>query len=172
MLTRPGSQPGPEGTRKLSTSPQGPRRLRKAILRMLVLSSVIQVASIVVADVAVYRAHGRHVGTYNSPVEIARMPLLSAGRTAHGVITYGGVATGILALGGVSAGVVAFGPISVGVFSFGALSLGIFALTALAVGWRALGALAFGHAALGALSVGRYAYGPGMAFGYHEAGGK
>lgn len=172
MLTRPGSQPGREWMRKLSTSPEGPRRLRKAILRILVLFGVLQVASIVVADVAVYRAHARHVGTYNSPVEITGMPLLSVGRTAHGVIAYGGVATGILAIGGVSAGVIAFGPISVGVFSFLALSLGIFALTALAIGWRAVGALAFGHAAPGALSVGRYAYGPGIAFGYHEAGGK
>jgi len=172
MRTRPGSQPGPEGMRKLSTSRQVPRRLRKAILRILVLSSVLQVASMVVADVAVYRAHGRHVGTYNSPVEIAGMPLLSAGGTAHGVIAYGGVATGILAIGGVSAGVIASGPTSVGVFSFGALSLGIFALAALAARWRAGGALAFGHAAFGALSIGRYVHGPGMAFGNHEAGGK
>jgi len=87
VLTRPGSQPGPERMRKLSTSPEGPRQLREAIPRILVLFSVIQVASIVVADVAVYRAHGRHGGTWR-----------------------------VLAIGGVSARVIAFGPISVGGF--------------------------------------------------------
>ena len=172
MLTRPGSRPGPEWMSKLASSPDGFRRIRKAILGISVFFGVLQVAAMVVAGSAVYRAHGRHLRAYNSPVQIAGMPLLSMGRTAHGVIAYGGVAAGIVAIGGVSAGVVAFGPISVGVFSFGALSLGVFVLGALAVGWRAVGALALGHATLGALAIGRYAYGPGIAFGYHEAGGK
>ena len=172
MLTRPGSEPGPEWMRKLGSSPEGFRQIRKAILGMSVLFGVLQVALIVVADIAVYRAHGRHQRSYNSPRKIAGMPLLSVGPIAHGVIAYGGVATGIVAIGGVTAGVIAFGPISVGVFSFGALSLGIFVLAALAVGWRAVGALAIGHATLGVLSIGRYAYGPGMAFGYHQASGK
>ena len=172
MLTRPGSEPGPAWMRKLSSSPEGFRQIRKAILGISVLVGVIQVASIVVADIAVYRAHGRHVRFYNSPIQIAGMPLLSVGRTAHGVLAYGGVATGIVAVGGVTAGVIALGAISVGIFSFGALSLGIFVMAALAVGWRAVGALAFGHAALGAVSIGRYAYGPGIALGYHEASGK
>ena len=39
-------------------------------------------------------------------------------------------------------------------------------------GWRLVRALAFGHAPLGAPAIGRYVYGPGMAFGNHEAGGK
>ena len=172
MVTRPGSRPGPEWMRKLGSSPDGFRQIRKALFGVLVFFGVIQAVSIVVADIAVYRAHGRHVRSYHSAIQTAGMPLLSVGRTAHGVIAYGGVATGIVAVGGVSAGVIAFGAISVGVFSFGALSLGIFALAALAVGWRAVGALALGHAALGALSIGRYAYGPGIAVGYHEASGK
>lgn len=172
MLTRPGSEPGPEWMRKLGSSQEGFRQIRKAILGICVLFGVLQVASIVAADSAVYRAHGRHVRSYNSRLQIAGMPLLSVGGTAHGVIAYGGVATGIVAIGGVTAGVIALGPISVGVFSFGALSLGIFVLAALAVGWRAVGAVAIGHAVLGAVSIGRYAYGPGIAFGYHEASGK
>jgi hypothetical protein len=172
MLTRPGSRRGPEWMSKLGSSPDGFRQIRKAILGISVLFGVLQVAAIVVADSAVYRAHGRHLRSYNSPVQIAGMPLLSVGRTAHGVIAYGGVAAGIVAIGGVSAGVIAFGAISVGIFSFGALSLGVFVLAALAVGWRAVGALALGHATVGALAIGRYAYGPGIAFGYHEASGK
>ena len=172
MLIRPGSEPGPEWMRKLASSPDGFRQIRKAILGVSVLFGVLQVASIVVVDIAVYRAHGRHVRSYNSPIQIAGMPSLSVGRTAHGAIACGGVSTGIVAVGGVTAGVIALGPISAGVFSFGALSLGIFVLAALAVGWRAVGALAVGHATLGVLSVGRYAYGPGIAFGYHEASGK
>ena len=171
MLTRPRSEPGPAWMRRLSSSPEGFRQIREAILGIRVLFGVMQVASIVVADIAVYRAHGRHVRSYNSPIQIAGMPLLSVGRTAHGVIAYGGVATGIVAIGGATAGVIALGPISVGIFSFGALPLGIFVLAALAVGWRAVGALALGHAALD-VSIGRYAYGPGIAVGYREASGK
>lgn len=172
MLTRPGSEPGPEWMRRLGSSPEGFRQIRKAILGIVIFFGVIQVASIVVADIAVYRAHGRHLRSYESPTQIAGMPLISMGRTAHGVIACGGLATGIVAIGGVTAGVIAFGAISVGVFSFGALSVGILVLAAVAIGWRAVGALALGHATLGVLAIGRYAYGPGIALGYHEASGK
>ena len=172
MLSRPGSEPGPEWMRRLASSPEGFRQIRKVVLGVLVLFGVIQVAAMVVADIAVYRAHGRHVRSYESPIQIAGMPLLSVGRTAHGIIACGGVATGIVAIGGVTAGVVAFGATSVGVFSVGALSVGIFVLAAVAIGWRAVGALAFGHATVGVLAIGRYAYGPGIALGYHEASGK
>lgn len=169
MLTRPGSEPGPAWMRELALDP---RRLRKAILGVIIFFGLIQVGSIVVADLAVYRAHGRHVRTYNSRIKIAGMPLLSVGGKAHGVIAYGGLATGIVAIGGVAAGVVAFGGVSVGVFAFGGLTIGLIVLGAGAVGWRALGAVAVGHAALGSLAIGRYAYaGPGVAFGYHEASG-
>lgn len=171
MLTRPGSERGPEWMRKLG-SPEGFRQIRKAILGLSVLFAVIQVASLAVADIAGYRARGRHLRSYNSPVQIGGMPLLSVGRTARGVIAYGGVSTGIVAVGGVAAGVIAFGPVSVGVFCFGALSFGIFVLGALAVGWRAVGALAVGHAAFGVLSIGRYAYGAGITLAYHKASDK
>ena len=170
MLTRPGSEPGPEWMRKLSG--QGFRPIRKGILGISILFGVMQVLSIVGAEFAVYRAHGRPVRSYASPMQIAGMPVLSVGGAAHGVVAYGGVATGIVALGGLTRGVIALGATSVGVFSFGAFSLGIFVLAALAVGWRAVGALAFGHAAVGVVSIGRYAYGPGIALGYREASGK
>ena len=171
MLTRPGFAPGPEWMRKPAGSPAGFRQIRKAILRIRVLFGGLQVASVVVRDIARDRVHGRHGRCY-SLVQIAAMTPLFVGRAAHSVIAYGGVATGIVAIFGVTAGVIALGGISVGVFSFGALSLGMFVLAALAVGWRAVGALAFGHAALGVVSIGRYAYGPGIAIGYHEASGK
>ena len=85
MLTRPGSQPGPEWMRKLCRSPEGFRQIRKAILGISVLFAVLQVAAMVVADIAVYHAHGRYLPSYSSPVQIAGMPLLSVGRTAHGL---------------------------------------------------------------------------------------
>src|SRR5207253_215255 len=111
MLTRPGSEPGPEWMRRLGGNP---RQLRKAILSIIVFVGVIQLAAIVVGDIAVYRADGRHVRLYNSPIQIVGMPLSSMGGRAHGVIAYGGLATGIIAVGGVSAGVISFGGISVG----------------------------------------------------------
>lgn len=97
MLTRPGSEPGPAWMPRLGGNP---RQLRKAVLGIIVFVGVIQVAAIVVGDIAVYRAHGRHVRSYNSPIQIAGMPLLSMGGRAHGIIAYGGLATGIVAVGG------------------------------------------------------------------------
>ena len=169
MLTRPGSEPGPAWMRRLGGNP---RQLRKAVLRIIVFVGVIQVAAIVVGDIAVFRAHGRHVRSYNSPIQIAGMPLLSMGGRAHGIIACGGLATGIVAVGGVSAGVISFGGLSVGVLSFGGLSVGLLTLGAGAVGWRAIGAVAVGQAALGGLAIGRWAYaGPGVALGRDEARG-
>src|SRR5437868_1470492 len=88
MLTRPGSEPGPEWMRRLGGNP---RQLRKAILSIIVFVGVIQLAAIVVGDIAVYRADGRHVRLYNSPIQIVGMPLSSMGGRAHGVIAYGGL---------------------------------------------------------------------------------
>jgi len=69
MLTRPGSEPGSEW-----------------MLRAFVFVGVIQVTAIVAGDIAVYRAHGRHIRSYSSPIQIAGMPLLSMGGKAHGVL--------------------------------------------------------------------------------------
>jgi len=150
-----------------------PRRLRNAILRIIVFFGIIQIGAVVAGDIAVYRAHGRHISTYNSPMQIAGMPLLSMGGRAHGVIAYGGVATGIIAIGGVTAGVITFGGLGIGLFSFGGLSLAMVAIGGVALGWRALGGLAIGDAALGGLAIGRCAYaGNGVALGRDEASGQ
>lgn len=108
------------------------------------LFGVLPFASIVVADIAVYRAHSWQVRPCDSPVQTAGMPLV--GRPAHGVIAYGAVATGMVAIGGVTAGVIAPGAIRAGAFSFGALSLWHLCSGCAAAGWRPQGALAFGPA--------------------------
>ena len=167
MLTRPGSEPGPAWMRELLLDP---RRLRKTILRIVIFFGLVQVMFIVLGDIAVYRAHGKHVRGYTSQIQIAGMPLLSMGGRAHGIIAYGGLATGVVAIGGVASGVIAFGGVSVGLLGFGGLTIGIIVLGAGAVGWRAMGAVAIGHAAAGALAIGRYAYGA-VALGLHEASG-
>jgi hypothetical protein len=171
MLTRPGSEPGPEWMRRLVNG-SDPRRLRRMILRIVIILGLIQMTAVIAGDIAVYRAHGQHVQSYNSPIQIAGMPLVSVGGRAHGVIAYGGVATGIIAVGGLSAGVIAFGGLSVGIFGFGGLSLAAIAVAPVAIGWRAIGAVAIGDAAVGALAIGRCAYaGPGVALGRDEASG-
>jgi hypothetical protein len=173
MLTRPGSDPGPAWMRKLGDGTVDPRELRRKMLRLVLFFGILQAVPIIIGDIVFYQAHGRHVHSYNSQIQIAGLPLLSIGPTAHGIIAYGGVATGVIAIGGLAAGVIAFGGLSVGVFAFGGLSAGILALAGIALGWRAVGGLAAGHAALGGLAIGRYAYaGDGVAFGYDEACGK
>lgn len=52
MLTRPGSEPGPERMRTLAGSPEGFRQIRKATSGIRVLCDMLQVASISVADFA------------------------------------------------------------------------------------------------------------------------
>lgn len=172
MLTRPGSEPGPVWMRELALDP---RRLRKVILRTVIFFGIIQAVAVVAGDIAVYavyRAHGQHISSYDSPVKVAGIPLLSIGGKAHGVIAYGGVATGIVAIGGVTTGVITFGGLGIGFFSFGGLSLALIAVGGVAIGWRAMGGLAIGDAALGGLAIGRCAYaGNGIALGRDEADG-
>lgn len=172
MLTRPGSNPGPEWMRKLGDRNADPRQLRKMILQIVLFLGTVQIAAVLIGDLQVFQAHGRHVRSYNSQIQIAGLPVLSIGGYAHGVIAYGGVATGIIAIGGLAAGVIAFGGLSVGVFAFGGLSVGVLAVAAVAIAWRAIGVVAIGNAALGALAIGRYAYGgAGVALGRDEASG-
>jgi hypothetical protein len=173
MLTRPRSSPGPAWMRKLGDGTVDPRELRRKMLRVVLFFGILQAVSIIVGDIAFYQAHGRHARSYNSPIQIAGLPLFSIGPIAHGIIAYGGVATGVIAIGGLAAGVIAFGGLSVGVFAFGGLSAGLLVVAAVALGWQAVGAVALGHAALGALAIGRYAYaGDGVALGRDEASGK
>ena len=172
MRTRPGSEPGPEWMRKLVDG-SDPRKLRRMILKIVLFIGLIQVTAVIAGDIAVYQLRGQHVRSYNSPIQIAGMPLLSIGGRAHGVIAYGGVATGIIAVGGLSAGFIALGGLSVGIFGFGGLTLAAIAVAPVAIGWRAIGAVAIGQAAAGALAIGRYAYaGPGVALGRDEASGQ
>jgi hypothetical protein len=159
--------------RKLGDGTVDPQQLRRKMLRVVLFFGILQAVSIIAGDITFYQAHGRHVHSYNSQIQIAGLPLLSIGPTAHGIIAYGGVATGVIAIGGLAAGVIAFGGLSVGVLAFGGLSAGILALAGVALGWRAVGGLAIGNAALGGLAIGRYAYaGNGVAFGRDEASGK
>jgi hypothetical protein len=50
MLTRPGSEPGPESMRKAAGSPKGFREIRKAIFSHPRSFGGLQAASIVVPD--------------------------------------------------------------------------------------------------------------------------
>jgi hypothetical protein len=173
MLTRLGSEPGPAWMRKLGDGTLDPRQLRRRLLWLFVFFGILQVGSIIIGDVAVYRAPGRHDQPYNSPIQVAGLALLSIGVTAHGIIAIGGVATGVIAIGGVTAGFISFGGLSMGLFAFGGLSLAVMAFAGVAIGWRAVGAVAIGHSALSALAIGRYTYaGDGVAFVRDEASGK
>ena len=173
MLTRPGSSPGPEWMRKLGDSMQDPHAFRRKMMWVFVLVGILQLGSIIVADMALYRARGEHVRSYNSETKIAGLPLLSVGGRAHGIIAYGGLATGVITIGGVSVGFFSFGGLSVGVFTLGGLSVGIVAFGGVGLGWRAIGGVAIGNSAVGAVAIGRYAYaGSGVAIGRDEASGK
>jgi hypothetical protein len=174
MLARPGSSPGPSWMRNLSElATTDPRQLRRKLLWIFVFFGILQVGSIIVADIAAFRAPGRHDQPYNSPIQVAGLPLISVGVVAHGVIAVGGVATGVIAIGGVTAGAITLGGLSMGLFAFGGVSLAVMAFAGVAIGWRAVGAVAIGNAAFGALAIGRYAYaGDGVAFGRDEANGK
>jgi len=174
MLTRPGSSPGPSWMRNLSElATRDPRQFRRKLLWIFVFFGILQFGSIIVADIAGFRAPGRHNQTYNSPIQVAGLPLISVGAVAHGVIAVGGIATGVIAIGGVTAGAISLGGLSMGLFAFGGLSLAVMAFAGVAIGWRAVGAVAIGHSALGALAIGRHAHaGDGVALGRDEASGK
>ncbi len=104
MLTRPGSEPGPEWMRRLGGNP---RQLRKAILSIIVFVGVIQLAAIVVGDIAVYRADGRHVRLYNSPIQMI-----------VGGLTLGAGAVGWRAIGAVAVGQAALGSLVIGRWAY------------------------------------------------------
>src|ERR1700674_1217102 len=118
MLARPVLLPAPNGCGDL-VGTLDPRQLRR-----ILFFGILQAVSIIIGDIAVYQARGRHVQSYSSQIRAGGRPLLSIGRTAHGIIAYGGLATGAFAIGGVLAGLIAFGGLSVGVLAFGALSAG------------------------------------------------
>jgi hypothetical protein len=72
MLTRPGSSPGPSWMRNLSElATTDPRQFRRRLLRVFVFFGILQLGSIIVSDVAAFRAPGRHDQPYNSPIQVA-----------------------------------------------------------------------------------------------------
>src|SRR6266850_475628 len=170
MVTRPGSSPMPAWMEKMNDLTRDTLHFRRTFRKIALISAVLSVSAVILGDVALYRARGRHTEGYTSQLRVGSLPLLSIGRNAHGVFALGGSATGIVAIGGVTVGVIAFGGFSVGVAAVGGASAGLFIFAGLAVGWRAMGAIAVGHGAVGAIAVGRYASGA-IAYGLNTASG-
>src|SRR5216684_3388144 len=170
MVTRPGSSPMPAWMEKMNGLTRDTLQLRRTFRKLALISTVLAVGSVILGDVVLYRARGRHMDGYTSQLRVGGLPLLSIGRNAHGVFALGGRATGIVAVGGIAVGVVAYGGLSVGVVAVGGASAGLFIFAGLAMGWRALGAIAVGHGAVGAIAVGRYACGA-IAYGRSAASG-
>jgi len=171
MLTRPGSRPGPAWMRNFSehsAQTAGQTRMIPFWLFFLLYMAFILVLTHL-ATAVVFSGER----SYESPTQIAGLPLLSYGSTAKGVIAIGGKATGIVAIGGLAIGAVAIGGLAIGGISLGGLSIALMAFGGLALGWRAIGGLAIGQAALGGLAIGKYAYaGIGVAYGALEASGR
>ena len=117
MLTRLGSNPGPEGMKKLDASSRDPREHFRSVKRLWLFYGLPTFAALFLGLALVPQA-ARH-GNYASPVRTGGMPLLSTGSTPHGVIAIGGRATGILAIGGIAIGWIAVGAIAVGGVALG-----------------------------------------------------
>jgi hypothetical protein len=110
---------------------------------------------------------------YESSTHLGGVPLFASGRAPVAIIAAGGRPLGVIALGGIPCGVIAVGGLAVGGLEIGGAWLGVIALAGLAIGWRAVGGGAIGYRAFGGVAVGGYAYaGNGVAYGYHEAGGR
>ena len=165
MLTRPGSRPGPRWMRKLNDSASAPTAARH-------LAWLIPL--VMFLSVGLSRTLLRFPNQpYESPNQLAGLPLVAAGATPHAIIAIGGRPVGVIAIGGIAMGVVALGGIAIGGIAISGLSLGIIALGGGAVGWLAMGGGALGRYAFGGLAVGSYAYaGGGIALGHHEASGR
>jgi len=175
MLTRPGSAPGSGWMRDVSDRlASGPADTRSLPRRYWVLYVVFMV--LVFAVLPIVRGPAippSEMRSYESSIHFAGVPLFASGPAPVAIIAVGGRPRGVIAIGGLAFGVVAVGGVAVGGLAFGGISLGIFALGGLAIGWRALGGGAIGYRAFGGFAIGGYAYaGNGVAFGYHEAGGR
>ena len=110
---------------------------------------------------------------YESAMHVGRLPLLSIGPHACGIIALGGSAIGVIAFGGLAVGAIAVGGLALGGIALSGVTLAIFAIGGCAMGWRAVGGGALGYYALGGLAVGGHAYaGGGVAIGYNEASGR
>lgn len=161
MLTRPGSEPGPERMRKLAGSPEGFRQIRKATSGIRVLFGRLQVASISVADFArlsrVWPARRRDAAAVPGR---HRAQGYRPRRRCHRNCRYRRSERP------------SYRVRSNRRWRFLLRCLVAWCLCSGSARHRLapVGALAFGHATLGA--IGRYPYGLGTAFGYCEASGK
>ena len=175
MLTRSGSAPGSGWMRavseRLASSPAdtGP------VPRRFWLLWIAYLAIVFLALQAVERRAipSYDMRSYKSSTRIAGVPLYAYGPAPVAIVAVGGHPRGVIAIGGIAFGVIAVGGVAGGGLAFGGVSLGFLALGGLAIGWRALGGGAIGYRAFGGLAIGGYACaGNGIAFGYHEAGGR
>jgi len=175
MLTRPGSAPGSGWMRDMSERlASGPADTRPVPRRFWVLYLVFMISALVIVPMAGRSAMPTYnVRSYESTSRVAGLPVFASGAAPVAIIAIGGRPRGVIAIGGLAFGVVAVGGVAVGGFAIGGVSLGFLALGGLAIGWRALGGGAIGYRAFGGLAIGGYACaGNGIAFGYHEAGGR
>ena len=103
--------------------------------------------------------NGPTVIEWESKAKIGRLPIISLGANAKGVVAIGTRAQGVLAMGVFCRGIFSLGVLSMGVFSFGALSLGVLSIGALAAGLLAAGGIAAGIITAGAVALGMMALG-------------
>ncbi len=172
MLIRPGSKSGPAWMRNISESLTDPERTRRVMMPFWAFFIVYMIACIALTHFVTAVALSKDY-LYNSSTQIAGLPLLSYGYTAHGIIAIGGRATGLIAFGGIAVGVFAFGGVAIGAVAISGVSIGLFTLGGIALGWRALGGVAIGESALGGVAVARHAFaGNGIAYGSVEASGR
>ena len=161
MLTRPGSEPGPERMRKLAGSTEGFRQIRKATSGIRVLFGMLQVASISVADFArlsrVWPARRRDAAAVRRR---HRAQGYRPRRRCHRNCRYR------------RSDRLSYRVRSNRRWRFLLRCIVAWCLCSGSARHRLapVRALAFGHATLGV--IGRYAYGLGTAFGYCEASGK
>src|SRR5882672_2362725 len=155
MLTRPGSAPGSGWMRDVSERLAcGPADTRPVPRRFWLLWIAYMAIVFVTLQVVQRRAMPSYdIRSYESSTHIAGVPLYASGPAPIAIVAIGGHPRGVIALGGIAFGVIAVGGV--------------------AIGWRALGGGAIGYRAFGGLAIGGYTYaGNGIAFGYHEAGGR
>jgi hypothetical protein len=70
MVTRPGASPIPEWMEKMNEFMRDPLQFNRTFRKYVLIFAALWVGSIIFGDIVVYRAHGRHVGGYTSPVRV------------------------------------------------------------------------------------------------------
>ncbi len=141
MVTRPGAGTGCLWMKRLSEGLPAAAKSGRWVIWYITAMVFLMVLGFVLNH-AIARVPGK---TYESPVQIAGLPVVSVGPQARGVVAIGGVATGVIAFGGIAIGGLAVGGLALGGIPLGGLSLGILALGGGALGWWALGGGAVGY---------------------------